>query len=203
MWDFFFARAPWVAACSEQITPDSPGLAGVFKLHSSQLTEMCKSLLFIALHFRSNEGSDGKVTLQFITLTIKLPRQKCIVSTDRAGMDWRGCNGDRTEHWKHVQKSQKLSIRGLTENVRTSIVGTCTCGTCASGCYCCTEEQHFRITGCVGDTYIGVYLLTLPFTLWECQLACKSLASLNTDCSKQGADSASFFSDRLQVVWNA
>lgn len=115
---------------------------------------------------------------------------------------WGVCNGDRTECWKNVQKSQKLSIRCHAENVRTSVVGTCTCGTCASGCYCCTEKEHFRITGCTGDKYIHIYLLTLPRALWEYQLACKSLASLNKGCSEQAADTASLFSARLQVVWD-
>lgn len=98
-------------------------LAGVFKVHSSQLTEMWKLLLFIALNFRGNEGSDGEVALQFITWTVKLPWQKRIVSTALTGIGCRRCNRVRTVKWKHFQKSHHLNIRGFTENIRTTVCG--------------------------------------------------------------------------------
>lgn len=98
-------------------------LAGVFKVHSLQLTEMWKLLLFIALNFRRNEGSNGKVALQFITRTVKLPWQKRIVSTALTGIDWRTCNRVRTVKWKHFQKSHHLNICGFTENIRTTVCG--------------------------------------------------------------------------------
>lgn len=82
---------------------------------------MWKLLLFIALNFRRNEGSDGKVTLQFITWTVKLPQQKWILSIALTGINWRGCYRDRTVKCKHFQKSQKLSICGVTENKRTTV----------------------------------------------------------------------------------
>ena len=47
-----------------------------------------------------------------------------------------------------------------------------------------------------------MYLLMLPHVLWESQLTRKSLASLKTDFSEQGADTASLFSDKLQVIWD-
>lgn len=72
-----------------------------------------------------------------------------------------------------------------------------------SGDYCYTKKEHF-ISGSlsVGNKYLYIYLLTLPHVLWQYQLTCKSLAFLKTDFSEQGADPASLFSDKLQVIWN-
>jgi len=76
---------------------------------------------------KASEGSDGSVTLRFIMN--KLPQQKRIVSTALTGVEWKGCDRDRTVKWNHFQKSHKLSVCGFTEKVRTTVWGHAHVGT--------------------------------------------------------------------------